>query len=62
MTLQKAIKGLVVMSAQLEDMYNAFLLQQLPPNWGEVAYPCLKPLNSWFTDFEEPEMHRKSRF
>ncbi|CAL1166070.1 unnamed protein product [Cladocopium goreaui] len=52
-TLGRAIKGFVVMSAQLEDMYNAFLLQKLPPNWGEVAYPCLKPLNSWFTDFEE---------
>lgn len=52
-TLGRAIKGFVVMSAQLEDMYNAFLLQKLPPNWGEVAYPCLKPLNSWLTDFEE---------
>eukprot|EP00435_Cladocopium_sp_Y103_P061264 s786_g22.t3 len=45
-TLGRAIKGFV-------DMYNAFLLQKLPPNWGEVAYPCLKPLNSWFTDFQE---------
>ncbi|CAJ1435587.1 unnamed protein product [Effrenium voratum] len=52
-TLGKAIRGLVVMSAQLEEMYHAFLLQKLPPNWAEVAYPCLKPLNSWFTDFEE---------
>jgi len=53
-TLGKAITGLVVMSAQLEDMYNAFLVQKLPPVWGEpVAYPCLKPLNSWVSDFEE---------
>eukprot|EP00928_Gymnodinium_smaydae_P068043 TRINITY_DN5109_c0_g2_i1.p1 TRINITY_DN5109_c0_g2~~TRINITY_DN5109_c0_g2_i1.p1 ORF type:complete len:2204 (+),score=637.65 TRINITY_DN5109_c0_g2_i1:114-6725(+) len=53
-TLGKAIKGLVVMSAQLEEMYNAFLVQKLPPLWGEpVSYPCLKPLNSWFKDFEE---------
>lgn len=22
--------------AACEDMYNAFLLQKLPPNWGEV--------------------------
>mmetsp|Transcript_47704 Transcript_47704/g.108527 ORF Transcript_47704/g.108527 Transcript_47704/m.108527 type:complete len:1551 (-) Transcript_47704:45-4697(-) len=52
-TLGNAIKGLVVMSAQLEDMFNAFLLQQLPPIWGEpVSYPCLKPLNAWFADFE----------
>ncbi|CAE7440153.1 DNAH6 [Symbiodinium sp. CCMP2592] len=52
-TLGKAIKGFVVMSAQLEDMYNCFLSQQLPPLWGEVSYPCLKPLNAWFSDFEE---------
>jgi dynein heavy chain len=52
-TLGKAMKGLVVMSAQLEDMYNAFLTQKLPPVWGEpVSYPCLKPLNAWFMDFE----------
>jgi len=49
--LGNAIKGLVVMSWQLEEMYNAFLLQRVPPVWGEpVAYPCLKPLNSWFED------------
>jgi len=50
--LGKALKGLVVMSAQLEEMYNCFLIQRLPPVWGEpVSYPCLKPLMSWFEDF-----------
>lgn len=53
-TLGNAIKGLVVMSAQLEEMFNAFLEQRLPPLWGEpISYPCLKPLNSWMLDFEE---------
>lgn len=52
-TLGKAVKGLVVMSAEFEEMYNAFLLQRVPPAWGEpIAYPCLKPLNSWFKGFE----------
>eukprot|EP00746_Dinoflagellata_sp_MGD_P154845 gnl/MRDRNA2_/MRDRNA2_85065_c0_seq4.p1 gnl/MRDRNA2_/MRDRNA2_85065_c0~~gnl/MRDRNA2_/MRDRNA2_85065_c0_seq4.p1 ORF type:complete len:4104 (-),score=817.24 gnl/MRDRNA2_/MRDRNA2_85065_c0_seq4:76-11610(-) len=50
-TMGKAIKGLVVMSAAIEDMYNSFLLQRVPGNWSKVAYPCLKPLNSWVTDF-----------
>jgi dynein heavy chain len=50
-TLGKAIKGLVVMSAAIEDMYNAFLTQKVPGNWIKVAYPCLKPLNSWVNDF-----------
>jgi len=53
-TLGKAILGLVVMSAQLEDMFNSFVLQQVPPLWGEpISYPSLKPLNAWMTDFEE---------
>jgi dynein heavy chain len=52
-SLGKAIKGLVVMSAELEEMYSCFLVQRLPPLWGEpISYPCLKPLNSWFADFE----------
>merc|ERR1719281_2390399 len=49
-TLGKAIKGLVVMSAAIEDMYNNFLNQRVPGNWGKIAYPCLKPLNSWVND------------
>jgi len=35
----------------LEDMHNAFLIQKLPPMWDAVSYPCLKPLNSWVTDY-----------
>eukprot|EP00413_Alexandrium_margalefii_P001587 CAMPEP_0204524464 /NCGR_PEP_ID=MMETSP0661-20131031/7391_1 /ASSEMBLY_ACC=CAM_ASM_000606 /TAXON_ID=109239 /ORGANISM="Alexandrium margalefi, Strain AMGDE01CS-322" /LENGTH=606 /DNA_ID=CAMNT_0051530221 /DNA_START=23 /DNA_END=1843 /DNA_ORIENTATION=- len=49
--LDKAIKGIVLMSADLEGMYNSFLVQKVPNNWGKVAYPCLKPLNSWVADF-----------
>jgi len=48
--LLKAIKGLVVMSAELEDMFNCFTLQRVPKNWADKAYPCLKPLNAWVTD------------
>lgn len=49
--LGKAIKGLVVMNADMEDMYNKFLIQQIPGKWVKDAYPCLKPLNSWFADY-----------
>eukprot|EP00439_Symbiodinium_sp_Y106_P064710 s2832_g10.t1 len=49
--LGKAIKGTVLMSAELEGMFNAFQEQKVPGNWGKVAYPCLKPLNSWVVDF-----------
>ena len=46
--LDKAVKGLVVMSAELEQMFNAFNLQAVPDLWVKKAYPCLKPLNSWY--------------
>lgn len=49
--LQRAIKGEVVMSSDLEIMYNTFVFQKVPPAWEEAGYPCLKPLASWVEDF-----------
>jgi dynein heavy chain len=49
--LQRAIKGEVVMSSELEIMYNCFVFQKVPPTWEEAGYPCLKPLASWIEDF-----------
>jgi dynein heavy chain len=49
--LRKAIKGLVVMSSDLEAMFVAFQNNQVPSLWSKVAYPSLKPLGSWFKDF-----------
>ena len=51
--LQKAIKGLVVMSSELDSMYLSMLNLQVPENWAKVAYPSLKPLMSWFRDLLE---------
>jgi dynein heavy chain len=50
-SLQKAIKGEVVMSNELEIMFNCFVFQKVPPTWEEAGYPCLKPLASWVEDF-----------
>jgi dynein heavy chain, axonemal len=49
--LQKAIKGTVVMSIQLENMFLAFLDKKVPEIWESAAYPSLKPLGSWVNDF-----------
>jgi dynein heavy chain len=51
--LQKAIKGFVIMSQELDQMYTAFLNNQLPKNWKKVSYPSLKPLGSWYLDLLE---------
>ena len=49
--LQKAIKGTLVMSMELEHMFNNFIDNRVPKMWEDVGYPSLKPLNSWFEDF-----------
>lgn len=49
--LQPDKRGIVVMSGPLEDMYNCFLFQRVPPSWEKAGYPCLKPLASWTEDF-----------
>ena len=51
--LQKAIKGEIVMSQELDDMYSAILKFQVPQNWKKVSYPSLKPLSSWVSDLKD---------
>lgn len=44
--LLKALKGLVVMSAKLEDMAFSMFNQKVPAIWSSKAYPSLKPLGN----------------
>jgi len=48
--LQRAIKGVVVMSSDLEAMHTALLYNQVPAKWAAAAYPSLKPLGAWVDD------------
>jgi dynein heavy chain, axonemal len=48
--IQKAIKGTVVMSLDLESMFHNFIDNRVPQKWTEAGYPSLKPLSSWFED------------
>ena len=49
--LNKAIKGLVVFSSDLEAVGNSLFDNQVPELWQKSAYPSLKPLASWVLDF-----------
>merc|ERR1712100_330237 len=51
--LQRAVKGLVVMSADLEGLSKAMLNNTLPVLWSKVSYPSLKPLSSYINELLE---------
>lgn len=42
--LLKALKGLVVMTNELEQMTNSLASNQIPIQWSKRGYPSLKPL------------------
>ncbi|KNC97489.1 uncharacterized protein SPPG_07404 [Spizellomyces punctatus DAOM BR117] len=47
--LQNGIKGIVVMSPELEETFNCIFESRVPPQWGK-AYGSLKPLAAWTRD------------
>ena len=52
-TVQKAVKGTVAMSAELDAIGTALFNNQVPKAWGKKSYPSLKPLASWLIDLEQ---------
>lgn len=46
----KAVKGLVVMDANLDDVANGILKNVRPGYWMKVSYPSLKPLSGYVQD------------
>ncbi|XP_046489725.1 dynein axonemal heavy chain 6 [Neodiprion pinetum] len=51
--LQRAIRGFVVMSDELEKVFRALINNQVPQMWHNVnVYPSLKSLGSWIRDLE----------
>ncbi|CAL6027380.1 Dynein_heavy chain [Hexamita inflata] len=48
---QSALKGLVLKTAQTEDVRSCVRLNAVPAFWAAAAWPSLMPLASWLKDF-----------
>jgi dynein heavy chain, axonemal len=52
-SLRRAIEGEVIMSQELDYMFDSLLNNQVPRVWAKAAYPSLKPLRSWIRDLKD---------
>jgi len=51
--LLKAIKGIVVMSGELEAVADSMFDNQVPEMWSNAGYPSTKPLSGWMPDLNK---------
>jgi dynein heavy chain len=50
---RKAIRGLVVMSAELDTLGVEMFNNQVPEAWASKGFLSLKPLSTWVNDFND---------
>lgn len=49
-SLNRALQGLSVMSSELDGVFRAMTVGQVPTLWKGVSFPSLKPLASYVVD------------
>ena len=49
--LLNAIKGLAILTPDLEEIFESLLRSGVPKIWQQTSYLSLKPLGSYITDF-----------
>lgn len=51
--IQKALKGRIVMTEDLENMANALFDNGVPTIWSAKGFLSLKPLAAWTTELQD---------
>lgn len=49
--LQQALIGVIILSAELDEMLHGFQSNTVPKIWKDASYLSLMPLNEWMKDF-----------
>lgn len=52
-SIDLAVKGLLIMSNELEACYSSMALNMIPALWAKASYPSLKPLGSYLDDLHK---------
>ncbi|XP_008202999.3 dynein heavy chain 3, axonemal [Nasonia vitripennis] len=48
--VRRAIKGEIVMTSNLEEIFRSMSIGRVPDEWQKKSYPTLKPLSSYISD------------